>query len=74
MIICWQCGNNTCNAGYGEIDGKPCDVCPTAHNYQDKYWNERPQGLKSAMLITIEWIKGRFRLLKHFLKYAKLGF
>lgn len=25
-----KCGNNTCNSGHGEVDGKPCDVCPEA--------------------------------------------
>jgi hypothetical protein len=70
MIICWKCGNNTCNAGYGEVDGKPCDVCPSAYNYDDAEIG-KPRGLKSAILISIEWVKGRFRLLRYFLKHGK---
>lgn len=31
MIICPKCGNNTCNGGYGEVDGSQCDLCPTAY-------------------------------------------
>jgi hypothetical protein len=34
-VRCPKCGNNCCNAGYGEIDGKPCDVCPLAYQYQE---------------------------------------
>ena len=33
-FICGKCGNNTCNGGYGEIDNKKCDQCPSAYeNY-----------------------------------------
>ncbi len=31
VVICGKCGNNTCNGGYGEVDGKECDVCPSAY-------------------------------------------
>lgn len=31
VTICGKCGNNTCNGGYGEIDGKDCDQCPSAY-------------------------------------------
>ena len=33
-IRCPGCGNNACNAGYGEIDGRPCTICPLTYQYQ----------------------------------------
>lgn len=39
FIICPKCGNNCCNAGYGEINGKSCDVCPLAYQYQHLAWD-----------------------------------
>jgi len=32
FVRCPRCGNNSCNAGYGE-DGK-CPVCPKAYEFQ----------------------------------------
>lgn len=32
VVICGKCGNNTCNGGYGEVDGKQCDACPSAYD------------------------------------------
>jgi len=37
MVYCWKCGNNTCNGGHGEVDGKECDVCPDAYEMASKY-------------------------------------
>ena len=35
--VCPKCGNNTCNACYGEINAKDwCDVCPLAYQYNDR--------------------------------------
>jgi len=31
IIICGNCGNNTCNAGYGIVDGKQCKHCKDAY-------------------------------------------
>ena len=37
MVVCGTCGNNCCNAGYGEIMGPepgttiPCPDCPSAY-------------------------------------------
>jgi hypothetical protein len=31
VVICGKCGNNTCNGGYGIVDGLPCDQCPSAY-------------------------------------------
>jgi hypothetical protein len=31
VVICSKCGNNTCNAGYGTIDGVDCDACESAY-------------------------------------------
>lgn len=33
-IICPKCGNNSCNGGYGEVDGIKCDVCSIAYQYE----------------------------------------
>jgi hypothetical protein len=30
-VFCGTCGNNCCNAGYGEIEGQECSDCPDAH-------------------------------------------
>ncbi len=46
FVRCPKCGNNCCNGGYGKIgglvapdtwasDGKDCDICPLAYQYQD---------------------------------------
>jgi hypothetical protein len=37
MVVCGKCGNNCCNAGYGELwPGVPCDACPSAYEMQDR--------------------------------------
>lgn len=39
VVICGKCGNNTCNAGYGDLpDGTPCDACPSAYELSDREW------------------------------------
>jgi len=37
VVICGKCGNNTCNGGYGEVDGEECDACESAYKM---YLNE----------------------------------
>lgn len=32
VVICGKCGNNTCNGGYGTVDGKECDECNSAYD------------------------------------------
>lgn len=32
IVLCGTCGNNTCNGGYGEVDGKECSDCPYAYD------------------------------------------
>lgn len=32
VVICGKCGNNTCNGGYGDVDGIECDKCEEAYN------------------------------------------
>jgi len=34
FIRCPKCGNNSCNGGYGNIDGEECDICSLAYSYQ----------------------------------------
>lgn len=34
-IRCPKCGNNSCNGGYGVVNGKECDVCPLTYQYQE---------------------------------------
>jgi len=31
VVICNKCGNNTCNGGSGEVNGKPCEDCDSAY-------------------------------------------
>ena len=31
MYRCGTCDNNTCNAGYGEVNGETCKDCPEAY-------------------------------------------
>lgn len=38
-VRCLKCGNNCCNACYGTINGKQCDMCPKCYDIQD---NEKP--------------------------------
>lgn len=40
-VICGKCGNNCCNAMYGEMpDGSKCDLCPSAYKKQEKEYQE----------------------------------
>lgn len=32
VVICGQCGNNTCNGGHGTVNGKECDACKSAYD------------------------------------------
>ena len=45
MVICPICGNNCCNGGSGEIDGKKCEICYLAYQYQALAWkhNDHPE-------------------------------
>lgn len=36
MIICGTCGNNCCNGGYGQVNGKQCPDCPSAYELQKR--------------------------------------
>jgi len=40
-VICGKCGNNTCNGGYGEINGEKCDQCPSAYAEDQSIANEK---------------------------------
>lgn len=35
MVRCGKCGNNSCNGGYGSVDGVTCTACPSAYDMQD---------------------------------------
>ena len=39
FIYCPKCNNNCCNGGSGEVDGKPCDICNLAYQYQSLAWD-----------------------------------
>lgn len=41
VVICGKCGNNTCNGGYGTVDGKECDACPSAYELYLNKMNNR---------------------------------
>ena len=41
IVICGKCGNNTCNGGYGTVDGKECDACESAYQLYMKSDGER---------------------------------
>jgi hypothetical protein len=36
-VLCYKCGNNTCNGGYGKINGKACNLCEDAYQMHDLY-------------------------------------
>jgi len=40
-VVCGKCGNNTCNAGYGEIDGVRCDKCTDAYIFYSLGYKRR---------------------------------
>lgn len=43
MLICPKCGNNCCNAGYGKVGDKDCDICIHVYALQDWAWlNNKP--------------------------------
>lgn len=33
MVLCYKCGNATCNGGHGQVEGKECDMCDDAYLY-----------------------------------------
>lgn len=35
-VICRTCGNNTCNGGYGEVNGHDCFDCESAYEFMEK--------------------------------------
>lgn len=35
VVICHKCGNNTCNGGYGTLEGKDCPHCSMAYAASD---------------------------------------
>lgn len=39
-VLCYKCGNNTCNGMNGEVDGKPCDECEDAYQMNDLYYKD----------------------------------
>jgi uncharacterized CHY-type Zn-finger protein len=43
MVVCGVCGNNTCNAGYGMINGETCNSCKSAYDVEKslKLWSDR---------------------------------
>ena len=43
-VICGKCGNNSCNGGYGEVDGKQCDECPSAYEMAEKRYKTEQKG------------------------------
>lgn len=58
MIMCAKCGNNSCNAGSGTINGKVCNTCSDSWEFQK---NNKPPFL----LRVREWFwerKKRFEM------------
>lgn len=59
-IRCGTCGNNTCNGGYGEVDGKHCPDCPEAYAVCQAWYDSRlnpevevtPEELESLGLVA----------------------
>lgn len=35
FVRCPKCGNNGCNGGWGQVDGKLCNVCRLADQYSE---------------------------------------
>ncbi len=46
MVLCADCGNNCCNAGTGDVDGKRCG-CDEAYAHQDLHHKD-PAGIQFA--------------------------
>ena len=42
MFVCSSCGNNTCNGGYGIVNGETCEECPNAYEAFFALANEPP--------------------------------
>jgi hypothetical protein len=63
MVICADCGNNCCNAGTKDIDGKPCG-CDEAYEHQTMFWKD-PSNITFAKdiratvtrVLPDDWIK-----------------
>lgn len=64
MVICGTCGNNCCNGGSGEVDGKPCPDCDSAYAMQYERWEQqqatregRPMRGRLAKKRESRWIR-----------------
>jgi hypothetical protein len=51
VVICGVCGNNCCNGGYGQVDGKTCEACPSA--YQMQMDREKPYHMRTYLKTDI---------------------
>lgn len=49
FVYCPKCGNNGCNGGYGKINGKQCDVCELAYQYQHLAWETKKSPTKKLV-------------------------
>lgn len=49
-IICPKCGHNCCSGWYGEVDGKECDVCPAAYDYQNAAYDSGDTPTKDEII------------------------
>ncbi len=60
VVLCGVCGNNTCNGGYGEINGSRCKNCPSAYE-EDKMMFTYPTMYMSLKLLEHqkERLKGK---------------
>lgn len=62
MVICGTCGNNSCNGGYGEVDGKTCADCEGAYK---KMETEKPPVDDENLKMSIEASKLANYLTRH---------
>ena len=44
-VLCGTCGNPTCNAGYGQVDGVQCTDCPSAYKACEM-WRIDPHSIR----------------------------
>lgn len=41
VVICWKCGNNSCNGGSGKINDVDCDECDSAYELYVNNFKEK---------------------------------
>ena len=72
MVICAKCGNNSCNAGDGTINGKPCNACSDAYELKHLGHANKMIIPLSIRIKNFLFKKKKILILRYYILRAKL--